>query len=118
MEIEFGQPRPQARDHSEHVIVGQVAALMEAEEPIGGADATVACEPSRAPGECAEDAGLDDFGRGIIVSEGERSENRLTRQPDALDAILGAEFEQEIGNDRMDVKVEVAVDMVEAADQL
>ena len=117
MEVYFGQPRPQMRDYSEHVIVSQMTALMETEEPIGRADAAGVCEPSGAAREGAEDAGLDDFARGIIAGECERGEYRLARQPNAWDTVLDAELEEEIGDDRMDVKVEVAVDMVEASDQ-
>ena len=48
----------------------------------------------------------------------ERRHHALARQPDARHFVFDGEVNQNIGEQRMDVKVQMAVDMVEVADQL
>src|ERR1700685_37576 len=53
----------------------------------------------------------------MIARERERGEDRPPREPDASHAILDTQVDQDVGDNGMNVKVEMPIDMVEAADQ-
>src|ERR1700687_4453490 len=97
MEIKLGQTRWQARDHAEHVGLGEMAALMQSEERVGRADATLTQFAARA------------------ACERECGENRLAWESHARDKVLRAQINQHVSDDWVHVEVEVSVEVVEAA---
>src|SRR5260370_34257014 len=91
---------------------------MQPKQPIGSADAMRVELAAEATGQCAENDRFDQFARRMIARECKRREHRLARKADARDAILGSEIHQQIGDHRMSMKIQMAVEMIEAADQL
>ncbi|MEA2680961.1 MAG: hypothetical protein QOK03_2683 [Candidatus Binataceae bacterium] len=87
---------------------------MKSEKPIGRADSPDVSEAASTTREGTEDASFNDFSRGVISRERERGEDGFARQPDAWHMILRTQIEKDIGNHRMNVEVEMAIDVVEA----
>src|SRR5579859_7370849 len=118
MEIDLGRTRTQPRDNPGDVIRGEMAALMEPEEPIGRADTGCVEQWVGAARERAKDRCLDQLARGVIASEREGREDRFARKAHTGNAVLAKQLDEQIGDHRMDMKIQMTVDMIQVADEL
>src|SRR5260370_42170225 len=54
----------------------------------------------------------------MVASKRKRDDDRFARDADAWHAVFGGKVEQDIRQNRMHVEVEMAIDMVQVADEL
>src|SRR5216684_1575108 len=117
MEINLRNTLSQARDYAKYVVFGEIAALMEPEEIIGRAYSARRKHPARSSRQCAKDHRFDQFAREVVADQRERCDDRLARNADAWHAILCGKVEKHVGQHGMDVEIEMAVDMIQVADE-
>src|SRR6266446_4250222 len=117
MEINLRNTLPQAGDYAKDIVFGEIAALMEPEEIIGRAYSARRKYPARSSRQCAKDHRFDQFAREVVAGQRERCDDRLARNADAWHAIFGGKVEQDIRQNRMHVEIEMAVDMIQVADE-
>ena len=103
---------------SNNVILAQMPALMESEQRVGRAETARRHQSARSPRQRAKDHRLDQLARRVILAQPQRRDHALARQPDTRHFVFDGEVNQDVGEERMDVEIQVAVDMVEIADQL
>src|SRR5712692_5318465 len=117
MEVNLRNTLPQARDYAKYVVFGEIAALMEPEEIIGRAYSARRKYPARSSRQGAKNHRFDQFAREVVAGQRERCDDWLARNADAGHAIFGGKVEQDIRQNRMHVEIEMAVDMIQVADE-
>src|SRR5260370_16781238 len=117
IEINRGNALRQGGDYAKDIVFGEIAALMEPEEIIGRAYSARRKHPARSSRQCAKNHRFDQFAREVVAGQRERGDDRLARNADAWHAIFGGKVEQDIRQNRMHVEIEMAVDVIQVADE-
>lgn len=117
MEIKLAETIGKIFDDAHKPGFGLMAALIKAEQPIGSLDVVLTQLACGARAERSEDDGFDQLASEMIAGSCESRHQRLARKADEGDAILDGKSYEDIGEDRMNVEVEVAVDVIQVADE-
>src|SRR5208337_2366736 len=105
-------------EHADDVILAQMTALVKSEQRVGRDEAALRHHAAGSARERAEDKRLDELAGSVIPAQTQRRQHALAREPEARHFVFDGEVNQNISEERMDVEIQVAVDMVEVADEL
>src|ERR1700722_16588937 len=118
MEIQLGGAVANPIDHADNVIFAHMTALMKPEQRVRGSEAALGHHAAGSARERAKNYRLDEFAHRIVLAQPKRRHHTFARKPDAWDFVFDSEVHQDIGEQWMYVEVQMAVDMIEIADQL
>src|SRR5208337_3497325 len=118
MEIQFRSSVADTIEHADDVILAQMTALVKSEQRVGRDEAALRHHAAGSARERAEDKRLDELAGSVIPAQTQRRQHALAREPEARHFVFDGEVNQNISEERMDVEIQVAVDMVEVADEL
>src|SRR5260370_35760992 len=117
MEIQFGGAVAKQVDHANNIVLVEMPALMKSEQRVGRAEAALDHHAARPSRQGAENNRLDELARDIVTPEPQRRHHTLAREANAGDFVLDGEIDQDIGEQWMKVKIQMTVDVIEAADR-
>ena len=111
--VELAQPRREGLDQREQIALVDVPRLVHAVDAIGDHDPGRAEARSRIGYEHAEDPSFGELAREMAAIVPERQSEVVVREPNGADAVPGCELEQDREDHRVEVHVQVAVDVRE-----
>jgi SAM-dependent methyltransferase len=117
MKINLCCSEGEATDQPNDVLLAHMAGLMESEEAIGRANSSGLHQLERSTGESFENNGFHGFSSEMIAGQPHRGQQRLTRQPDAPNPILGGQFDHDSCNRRVHMEVQMAIQMIQTTNQ-
>ncbi len=117
MKVEFGGTGGQSGNEAGDVGFAHMARLMESEKPIGGADPAGVHQLEHASREGFENYRFNQLSRKVVTSEPQSGQQRLAWQPHARNPILGNQLDQDGGNHRMNMEIQMAIQVIEVTNQ-
>ena len=117
MKIQLGGAVADSIEHADDVVLAQMTALMQAEQRVGRGETPRRHHAAGAARERAEDYRLDQLAGGVVLAEAQRRHHALAREANARHFVFDGKLDENIGEQRMDVEIQMAVDMIEVADE-
>src|SRR5712692_3186823 len=117
MEIQLGDAIAKPPDHTHDIILAEMTALMKSEQSVGRSEPALAHYPARPPRQGAEDSRLDELAGRVVASKSQRRHHTLAREAKTGNFVLDGKVDQNVGEQWMNMKIQMTVDMVEIAHQ-
>ena len=115
MKIQFGGAVAKLVDYADDIVFVEMPALMKSEERIGRAQAALGHHPARPARQGAENDRLDELARDIVAPKPQRRDYTLAREADTRNFVLDGEIDQDGGEQWMNVKIQMSVDVIQIA---
>src|SRR5260370_26627716 len=117
MEIQLGGAVAKPLDHADDIVLVEMTARREYEQRVGRAESALGHHPVGPPRQGAENSPLEELARHAVAIESKRRHHTFARETKIRNFVLDGKVDQNVGEDRMDMKIQMSVDMVEIADQ-